>query len=101
MLDEDGYPTEETLEEIRNWKFKDLEEFKDLFDFIKPIWKYSDCEYWDEVDGLYDISTGGWSGNEEIIGAMQKNYIFWWTCWELSMRGGHFKFKLRKPRPIK
>ena len=34
------------------------------------------------------FATGGWSGNEEIIGAMRSNYGIWSLLWESSHRGG-------------
>lgn len=40
-------------------------------------------------------STGGWSGNESIIGAMQKNRMVWNFLWEQSRRGGHYVFDKR------
>lgn len=38
-----------------------------------------------------DLSTGGWSGNEDIIGVLQKSF-FWLAHWKQSSRGGHYIF---------
>ena len=38
------------------------------------------------------ISTGGWSGNEDLIGAMQNNAMLWIMTWVSSRRGGHYTF---------
>lgn len=101
-LDEDGYPTEESINEI-----KDFQNFMDLgpkafLSEIKKIWAYSDCGYWSEEvrnkETIYHISTAGWSGNEEIIGAMQANYIFWAQHWFISRRGGHYIFKVKNDK---
>lgn len=89
MLDEEGYPTEEFLEAIK--KFDSIE--KDIFEFIKPYWKYANQGYWTQEVDSYHLSTGGWSGNEEIIRALQDNFIFWSIWWQSSTRGGHFVFK--------
>jgi hypothetical protein len=44
----------------------------------------------------WSISTGGWSGNESLIEALQRNHIFWSLCWMKSERGGHFVFEVPK-----
>lgn len=44
------------------------------------------------------IATCGWSGCEEIIEALEKadNGMFWLCCWQKSIRGGKYWFKLPK-----
>ena len=42
----------------------------------------------------FDISTGGWSGNEEILGAMRRNILLWRLTWEMARRGGHYRFRV-------
>lgn len=68
-------------------------------DFIKPIWNYSDLEFWKRKGNTYWISTGGWSGNEDIIGTLRENQMFWMMCWYSSRRGGHYVFKVPKIQP--
>jgi hypothetical protein len=41
-----------------------------------------------------ELHTFGWSGNESIVDALDKNVLFWMTCWEQSNRGGHYKFEI-------
>ncbi len=89
MLDAEGYPTEADLEKIRTWPAND---FRGLMDFIKERWEY---ECFNEEDRNYSLSTFGWSGNEEIIAAMQMNRIFWSMCWECSRRGGYYEFRVK------
>jgi len=99
MPDKDGYPTKEELEKISSW---DLADFKGMMEFIKELWEFADWGWsesdepdWlhkDRTNRVYRISTGGWSGNEEIIGAMQKNSIVWFLNWWESRRGGHYIF---------
>ena len=101
-LDEDGYPTEAALELIATWHWCDS---KGWLDFIKSIWWASDWGWtegvgehdWDKDKEVYrySISTGGWSGNESIIRAMQKNNMQWHLNWVQSRRGGHYIFELR------
>ena len=100
-LDEDGvYPTEEALEKIRTWPYEDI---PGCFEFMKDIWTYADEGYWEEQETedplferpilQYHISTGGWSGNEDIIRALEKNWIIWHGTWTQSRRGGHYIFE--------
>jgi len=102
VLDEDGYPTEAALELIRGWHWSDCHGW---FDFIKSIWWMSGWG-WHESSvphdynpektvHQYNISTGGWSGNEAIISAMQQNRLLWSLQWVQSRRGGHYIFELR------
>jgi len=91
MIDEDGYPTEEALKRIREWEWSDgVEEW---FSFIESIWHFHDWG-WHRDGSTYYVSTGGWSGNESIISAMQKNYVLWPNTWVSSRRGGHFEFEI-------
>lgn len=91
MLDDDGYPNESALKRIREWSHND---WSGLIDFVRFLWRY---DFWDRGDdGSYFISTGGWSGNESIIEALEQNRAFWALCWQSSRRGGHYEFKLYK-----
>jgi len=90
------YPSDDELEKIKTWPLPD---WRGLMQFIRPIWNYSDCGYWVEEGSKYSISSGGWSGNEDIIGALQENYIFWVICWFSSQRGGHHVFVLPTVHP--
>lgn len=95
MLDDDGYPTEEALKRIAEWPHTD---WPGLLEFTQPLWKYPD-RWWTEGDVLH-LSTGGWSGNEDIIRAMQKNRIFWSMCWLSSRRGGWYEFDLSRVKGL-
>ena len=95
-LDTDGYPAEESLEAIEKWEVigSPLTEF---LEYCQSLWSYP--ERWvQEEDSLY-LSTGGWSGNESVVGSMKRNFIFWAMCWEESRRGGHYKFDLTRWTP--
>lgn len=102
LLDEDGYPTEYALDLIEKWHFTDD---KGWFEFIKELWHlrswgWSEGEEppgWNNNEKIYqyDISTAGWSGNESIIRAMERNTMLWHLTWVQSRRGGHYIFQLR------
>jgi len=88
-LDSDGYPTDSTIECIE--KATIIPNLDQLMDCIAPAFEtYGKCERMD--GGLWAVCTGGWSGCEDIIYAMQKNIYIWPMYWRLSKRGGYFEF---------
>ena len=92
-MDSDGYPLEETLTKIEQWDVSGDGKCKELLDFVETVW-WMPSWGWKEDDGHYSISTGGGSGDEDLITALQKNFLFWSLCWQASERGGHFLFEL-------
>jgi hypothetical protein len=98
---ERGYPSDDDLEKIREWDYNDVE---GLFEFIKSLWCYphlfeTRCYLEDDSKiTKYIVSTGGWSGNESIISALEGNVIVWITCWVESRRGGHYIFEHKEMR---
>ena len=82
------YPTEETLKQIEEMDCKDFHAF---MDFIHNEWEFADWG-WKRDGDVYYISTGGWSGNEDLIQSMRKNFMFWMLFWQQSRRGGHYIF---------
>ena len=94
MPDKDGYPTEEELETIRKWDWIDGD-IRKLLDHVEECWwepEWGFCLTGKRVLRL-ELHTGGWSGNEEIIGVLQDT-MFWTLYWERSKRGGHYIFKI-------
>lgn len=101
-MDNDGYPTEEELQKIETWPSEDPAGW---FAFIKACgnyWSDTSPYMWSEGPGVvlgldtdkqfYWISTGGWSGNESILTAMEKNWMLWNLTWYSHRRGGHYQF---------
>jgi hypothetical protein len=99
-MDKDGYPEVRELNVISRWAAGNSGNFHLLMGYLKKRWKYADAGYWLEIkvgsDIAYEISTAGWSGNEDLIGAMKKNTLFWMTCWLMSKRGGNYEFRIKK-----
>ena len=91
MTDMDGYPTVAELQVIEQWDPSDMD---GLLSYIKEnAWIYPD--YISKKQDGWHVHTGGWSGHEEVIEAMEKNYVWWAFYWYSSKRGGHYIFKDR------
>ena len=86
------YPTDQELRFIRRYDIT-KEPTEDLFAFIQQTWHWSDWGTTRKGRRLY-LHTGGWSGNESIIAAMEKNEMFWYLTWVESRRGGHYIFEV-------
>lgn len=104
MPDQDGYPTDEELDRILKWPDDDP---LGWFAFIKTCWWSADWG-WTEFDGtddferpirVYQISTGGWSGNESILESMKKHFVLWSWSWQNHRRGGHYTFEVFLEEP--
>ena len=91
------YPTGTELRYIKNYDLAQKHPFG-LIEFIQEIW-------WNAGTGVVikgkrvkrvELHTWGWSGNEDIVGALSSNFIFWSLYWQKSYRGGHYYFKVYK-----
>ena len=98
LLDNEGYPTEEWLEYIKNFTNGDIHEFISLL--TDSWWMNS---YGVVLKRKYkgkqklELHTLGWSGNEELINAIISNdylthfymrYVMWRT-------GGYYYFEIK------
>tara|TARA_R100000501_G_C2588850_1_gene89578 strand:+ start:506 stop:850 length:345 start_codon:yes stop_codon:yes gene_type:complete len=96
-LDLDGYPTEGSLKAIRAWDVTEGST-RELVEYVRSLWRWPDYGFklHDKQVKRLRLSTGGWSGNEEVVAALRSNYVFWGTAWEKSVRGGHHWFQIPK-----
>lgn len=96
-MTDDGYPDETELEEIEtfsgNWH-QLLARVKELW--WAPDWGWSEQDIEDGTVREYSVSTGGWSGNEDLIYALEHNWMFWPLNWYSNRRGGHYIFRVKK-----
>lgn len=92
-LDDDGYPTEALLSKVRLWPWQ--QGFAPLLDLVKANWNWGEQMFTNDGN-RYAVSTGGWSGNEDLIEALQNNTMFWALCWVSSRRGGHYEFEVKE-----
>lgn len=96
MLDENGYPDEISLKEIREWDIikKGVQGLLDLIEenTWMPDWAIS-------ISGKkvlrFQYHTAGWFGNEDIMSALEDNPLFFPMYWDKSSRGGHYNFKIK------
>ncbi|HUU88767.1 MAG TPA: hypothetical protein VMX17_13580 [Candidatus Glassbacteria bacterium] len=99
-MDEDGYPEDDEIEKVMNWHYEDG--FNLLMDYVEQLWHWPDWGFIRIDSENFELHTGGWSGNEEIIYALQHNRNFFWIfCWVESKRGGHYKFEIKQKSIIK
>jgi len=88
MPDQDGYPTEEELQHIE--KFPADGKMRELAEYVVNLWHWDD---WAKLEGdKLELHTGGWSGNEMVVMALEKQTLFWAFYWQKSERGGHYHF---------
>jgi hypothetical protein len=93
---EEGYPDEEELEAIEKWPV--MEVFT-LIRFVSGLWQYRvQFEDWRKGVFHFELHTGGWSGNESIIEALEKNRFVDRFCVKW-LRGGHWYFEI-DPRHV-
>ncbi len=102
-FDKDGYPTQDTLNKIEQWITTETKQVHELMQYVRDHWNFADCGYWQESQKkddcgtqviCYRLATAGWSGNEDIIGALQENILFWTRFWEQTNRGGAYIFEV-------
>jgi hypothetical protein len=97
MIDEHGYPTEETLEKIQSFD----PQKDDVYEFVEYLcenWVNGYPPKWNKKRGTLQLSTGGWSGCESVItalkiGASASIPWFWTLYWYQSRAGGHYWFR--------
>lgn len=100
------YPHGVQARAIRNFDIVKRDPFE-LMEYVKKWWWYPEWG-WRETDltghpdfffrheraTRYDISTGGWSGNETLIDALESNIMFYALFWVQSRRGGHYIYEV-------
>ena len=83
--DGDGYPTEEAVDRIAAYDLT-IQPFEDFLELLRRNW--SGYGSWKRTKTRLRLATGGWSGCEDVIGALQRNFVFQALCWQSSHRGG-------------
>lgn len=96
-MDDDGYPTEDDLEQVRAFTGSPHE----LIDLVTSMWNFPPfVKVTDFVDRYgvarkrVEMVTGGWSGNEDLASALAGT-VFHLTSWESTHRGGLTVYEVR------
>lgn len=89
MPDKDSYPTPLEILKIQTWNPDDP---FGLIGYVFGKWTWKDyCKIKSLEPICFELHTGGWSGNEQIIEAMKIN-PFWEKYLVKEKRGGHYYF---------
>ncbi len=99
MLGEDNYPDEASLKAIKEWDIL-KRGIQGLLDLVYENTNWADRQIYIRGKRVlhYYYSTGGWSGNEDVIDALHHNFTFWSLYWVRTTRGGHYYFRIK---PVK
>lgn len=90
------YPSEPELASIVDWD----KTLRELIEFVQSIWEYDPpilrvgrAEFDRKKCYKLEIHTWGWSGNEDIVHALNSTML-WFSFWQRSDRGGHYYFEI-------
>jgi hypothetical protein len=100
-FDRDRYPTDETLDRIERWPVQNVDDVRKCLDFVIDSWDnhyggvsrtLSATEmsmvHAQKGEKFIRFATGGWSGNEALIAALQRNTkVHTFSC-VATVRGG-------------
>ena len=77
------------------YKVLNTNDWNACIEIIEKYWNrdYGTYEVCKEKSGTetLELTTGGWSENEEIIDLIADTW-FWFLWWQESKRGGYYKF---------
>lgn len=98
-FDSDGDPTEETLKWIETWRpdkcVSGQDGWSNFIEFCREAWNLDFGTIREEQeDGkkVLCFVTGGWSANDAVQAAMNRNTLFHLLFWQSSHRGGLVKY---------
>lgn len=99
LLNEEGYPTQEYLNFIKNYHPEKIS-IKTFVETISKGWNHRDWGF--KLGRKYkgirklELHTGGWSGNEDVIEAIIENiYLTHFSMkYKMWRTGGHYYFEV-------
>lgn len=90
MLMGNQYPDPDKLGMLRRFAGP----FEEWLELAASCWNGTMGEArWHRTTGSLHLTTGGWSGNEDVVAAMEANPVLWGACWLSSHRGGLHVFR--------
>ena len=105
-FDSDGYPTQETLDRIATWPIVTFADMAAAMDYAGRAWTphhlwRCQARFRERTKGpwkpgpkrRYVFSTGGWSGNESIVAAIERNDMLQTVGAYSWRRGGHYEYR--------
>ncbi len=92
------------LETIRSWPYTN---HPGLMEYVEPLWRAGEWGWKQQrnpftgrvASRTFQVSTGGWPENEDIIAALEANRPFWEQCFVSYRVGGHYEFKVEMAAP--
>ena len=99
-MEADDHVEEPQLGMIRSWPDTD---HRGLMEYVESLWRMGEWGWKQQrspftgrvASRTYQVSTGGWSQNKDIIAALEANRSFWEQCWVSYRVGGHYEFKVK------
>ena len=108
IINDEGYPTPAYLESISSWPLDSG--YNNLMEYVEKGWHWDNMikhnylhDHHQSLEhkilaDIWSLSTGGWSGNEDIIEALHDNALFYMMCWYSSQKGGHYKYEIKRKK---
>lgn len=99
---DDPYPTDAELRIIQKWNVVKYN-VPQLIDYIKSVWWAPDwgfhlrkgrAHFDHKACMKLELHTGGWSGNEDVVESLGRNFLFWSMTFRMMRAGGHFYFEI-------
>ena len=105
--DDNGYPSDAELETIKTWPIAREEDVTAALAYVQERWIWPPPYFTRESRRFrewksgplvrrYLVSTGGWSGHESLLAAMEENWMLWTMTWYSVRRGGHYEFRVKE-----
>lgn len=107
-FDEDGYPSDEMVANLSLVEVKTWDDCEVILEALQHNWRWP--SYFERAPRrrrhagdlrptrLWRVSTGGWSGHEALLGALERNFMFWVLAYRSHTRGGHYVFATERDR---
>ncbi len=93
------YPDSRELDAIAAWKppegWKGDRPWLPILQLVADAWN-TDMGRAKREGDVWTFITGGWSGNEDILGALEENWSARSVLWLASYRGGKHEFGVKE-----